>query len=127
MDSGAPWAGTVGTLGLGIILALILGVHAAAAAELFPTRTRQTGLSLAYSITAAIFAGTVPYVLTWLIAQTGNGMMPAFYLILVGIIGLAAVLSMKETKGIDLLSGADVIPLATPGAGPEQQSRVSQL
>jgi MHS family proline/betaine transporter-like MFS transporter len=75
---------------------------------LFPTRTRQTGLSVAYSITAAIFAGTVPYVLTWLIAQTGNQMMPAFYLILVGLIGLAAVLSMKESKGRDLMSDEDI-------------------
>lgn len=110
MQSGTPWAGAVGTIGLGIILALILGVHAAAAAELFPTRTRQTGLSIAYSITAAIFAGTVPYVLTWLIAQTGNQMMPAFYLILVGLIGLAAVLTMKETKGSNLFSEEDAKP-----------------
>jgi MHS family proline/betaine transporter-like MFS transporter len=97
------WAGAVSTLGLGVILAIILGVHAAAAAELFPTRTRQTGLSVAYSVTAAIFAGTVPYVLTWLIAKTGNNLMPGFYLVLVGLIGLVAVLSMKETKGISLL------------------------
>ncbi|MDQ0865088.1 MFS transporter [Arthrobacter globiformis] len=108
MHSGTSWAGIVSTIGLGIILALILGVHAAAAAELFPTRTRQTGLSVAYSITAAIFAGTVPYVLTWLIAQTGNEMMPAFYLILVGLIGLAAVLSMKESNGKDLLGEEDI-------------------
>nr|WP_306422941.1 MFS transporter [Paenarthrobacter aurescens] len=114
MQAGTAWAGIVSTIGLGVILALILGVHAAAAAELFPTRTRQTGLSIAYSLTAAIFAGTVPYVLTWLIAQTGNDMMPAFYLILVGLIGLAAVLSMKESKGKDLLSGDDVTAL--PGA-----------
>jgi MHS family proline/betaine transporter-like MFS transporter len=108
MHSGTSWAGIVSTIGLGIILALSLGVHAAAAAELFPTRTRQTGLSVAYSITAAIFAGTVPYVLTWLIAQTGNDMMPAFYLILVGLVGLAAVLSMKESKGKDLLGEEDI-------------------
>ncbi|WP_353712023.1 MFS transporter [Arthrobacter sp. K5] len=108
MHSGTSWAGIVSTIGLGIILALILGVHAAAAAELFPTRTRQTGLSVAYSVTAAIFAGTVPYVLTWLIAQTGNEMMPAFYLILVGLVGLAAVLSMKESTGKDLLGEEDI-------------------
>lgn len=107
MQSDAPWAGFISTLGLGIILAIILGVHACAVAELFPTRTRQTGLSIAYSVTAAIFAGTVPYVLTWLIAQTGNTMMPAFYLILVGLIGLVAVMTMKETKGIDLMSTED--------------------
>lgn len=116
MQSGTPWAGAVSTIGLGVILALILGVHAAAAAELFPTRTRQTGLSIAYSITAAIFAGTVPYVLTWLIAQTGNQMMPAFYLILVGLIGLAAVLTMKETKGSNLFGDEDTKPAATLSA-----------
>lgn len=121
MGSGAPWAGLVGTLGLGIILAIILGVHAAAAAELFPTRTRQTGLSIAYSVTAAIFAGTVPYFLTWLIAETGNNLMPAFYLVVVGIIGLVAVLSMKETKGIDLLQGDDLSSKATTaGANSER-------
>ncbi|WP_248760977.1 MFS transporter [Pseudarthrobacter sp. SSS035] len=113
MQSGTPWAGAVSTIGLGVILALILGVHAAAAAELFPTRTRQTGLSIAYSITAAIFAGTVPYVLTWLIAQTGNQMMPAFYLVLVGLIGLAAVLTMKETKGSNLFGDEDNKQAAT--------------
>ncbi|GAA3676976.1 MFS transporter [Arthrobacter ginkgonis] len=118
MQSGAPWAGFVSTLGLGIILAIILGVHACAVAELFPTRTRQTGLSIAYSVTAAIFAGTVPYVLTWVIARTGNTMMPAFYLILVGLIGLAAVMTMKETKGIDLLRTEDV---AGPGAASPEQ------
>lgn len=109
MGSGTAWAGFIGTLGLGVILAIILGVHAAAAAELFPTRTRQTGLSISYSITAAVFAGTVPYFLTWLIDRTGNTLMPAFYLIFVGVIGLVAVLSMKETKGIDLLNGDDLL------------------
>ncbi|MNR67472.1 hypothetical protein D3C85_1914920 [compost metagenome] len=41
-------------------------------------------------------------------------MMPAFYLILVGLIGLAAVLSMKESKGKDLLS-EDAEDLQSPG------------
>lgn len=108
VQSGTAWAGAISTVGLGVILALILGVHAAAAAELFPTRVRQTGLSVAYRVTAAIFAGTVPFVLTWLIAQTGNHMMPAFYLVLVELIGLAAVLSMKESKGRDLMGEEDM-------------------
>jgi MHS family proline/betaine transporter-like MFS transporter len=50
MRSGAPCAGLVRT----VILAIILGVHAATVAELFPTRTRYTGLSVAYSVTASI-------------------------------------------------------------------------
>ncbi|MDJ0358252.1 MFS transporter [Paenarthrobacter sp. PH39-S1] len=103
MQSDVPAAAMLSTIGLGIILAVILGVHAVTVAELFPTRTRQSGLSIAYSVTAAIFAGTVPYVLTWGISVTNNAMLPAFYLILVGLIGLATLLTMKESKGIDLL------------------------
>ncbi|WP_232668767.1 MFS transporter [Pseudonocardia sp. TRM90224] len=103
MRSGAPWAGLVSTVGLGVILAIILGVHAVTVAELFPTRTRQTGLSVAYSVTAAIFAGTVPYLLTLLISRTGNQMMPAFYLIVVGVVGLVTMLTIRETRGINLL------------------------
>lgn len=110
MHSGTAWAGLVSTVGLGLILAIILGVHAVTVAELFPTRTRQTSLSIVYAVTAAIFAGTVPYVLTWLIAHTGNQMMPAFYLMLVGLLGLGTMLTVKETRGIDLL--ADDVALA---------------
>lgn len=103
MQSAVPAAGALSTIGLGIILAIILGIHAVTVSELFPTRTRQSGLSIAYSVTAAIFAGTVPYVLTWGIAATNNTMLPAFYLILVGLVGFATMLTMKESKGIDLL------------------------
>jgi MHS family proline/betaine transporter-like MFS transporter len=45
----------------------------------------------------------VPYLLTLLISQTGNRMMPAFYLIAVGVLGLATVLTIRETRGVDLL------------------------
>jgi len=104
MQSHATGSDAMGTIGLGIILAMILGVHASTVAEMFPTRTRQSALSIVYAVTAAIFAGTVPYLLTWLIARTGNQMMPAFYLILVGVLGLLTLLTMRETRGIDLLA-----------------------
>lgn len=103
MQVDAMWAQTLSTIGLGIILSIVLGVHAVTVAELFPTRTRQSGLSIAYSVTAAIFVGTVPYVLTWVIGKTGNLMAPAFYMALVGLLGIATLATMKETKGIDLL------------------------
>ncbi|MDQ0092991.1 MFS transporter [Paeniglutamicibacter psychrophenolicus] len=129
MQVDEPWAGMASTIGLGIILAIVLGVHAVTVAELFPTRTRQTGLSIAYSVTAAIFVGTVPLVLTWVISATGNIMAPAFYMILVGLLGLVTLLTMKETKGIDLLEQdrADALErgfmkLGTSDAAPEETS-----
>lgn len=104
MGMNTTWAGTVSTVGLGVILAVILGVHAVTCAELFPTRTRQSGMSISYQAGTALFAGTAPYVITWLIAETGNLFIPAYYLIGMGIIGLIVILRIPETVGIDLLA-----------------------
>lgn len=92
----------VSQLALGAILALILGTHAVAMAELFPTRVRQGGLSVGYNLTAALFAGTVPYLMTYLIGVSGSVLMPAFYLTVIGVVGLIAAISLRETVGTSL-------------------------
>ncbi|MQA80547.1 MAG: MFS transporter [Streptosporangiales bacterium] len=88
---------------LGVLLALILSTHAVAMSEIFPTRVRQSGLSIGYNVTAAVFAGTVPYLLTYLISATGNSFMPAFYLVLAGAVGIVTTLTLPETRGRDLI------------------------
>ncbi|MCT1552175.1 MFS transporter [Brevibacterium casei] len=103
----SDWAAFASTFGLAFILAIILGTHAATVVELFPTRTRQTGLSIAYAITAALFAGTAPYALTWLIDRTGSTLSPGFFLAVVGVIGIVTVASIPETRGVDLLKDSD--------------------
>lgn len=107
MKVDTEWASFVSTFGLAFILAIILGTHAVTVVELFPTRTRQTGLSIAYAVTAALFAGTAPYALTWLIDTTGNILSPGFFLAVVGVVGIATVASIPETRGIDLLKDED--------------------
>lgn len=124
MHNDAPWAPAVSTIGLGVVLSIVLGVHAVTVAELFPTRTRQSGLSIAYSVTAALFVGTVPYLLTWIISRTGNTMAPAFYLIAIGLLGVATLLTMRETKGIDLLA-MDRADAAAPARAPRDPARKS--
>ncbi|WP_433868940.1 MFS transporter [Saccharopolyspora sp. CA-218241] len=102
-------AGTVvAALGLAVILSAILGTHAVWAAETFPTRTRQGGLSIAYNITAALFAGTVPFFMTVLISATGSLLVPGPYLMVAAVIGLVAALSMRETAGRGLLQDQDL-------------------
>ncbi|GAA1574407.1 MFS transporter [Leucobacter aridicollis] len=108
MQSGASWASFVSTLGLALILAIILGTHAVTVVELFPTRTRQTGLSIAYAVTAALFAGTAPYVLTWLLDSTGNMLVPGYFLAAVGVVGIITVISIPETRGVALLKEQDL-------------------
>lgn len=108
MQHGSGWAAFVSTLGLALILAIILGTHAVTVVELFPTRTRQTGLSIAYAVTAALFAGTSPYILTWLLERTGNMLVPGYFLGVVGIIGIITVVSIPETRGISLIKEQDL-------------------
>lgn len=107
MGTGGSLAAFGSTFGLSFILAIILGTHAATVVELFPTRTRQTGLSIAYAVTAALFAGTAPYALTWLIDRTGSVLSPGYFLTAVGVVGILTVISIPETRGIDLLKDSD--------------------
>ncbi|MER5442034.1 MFS transporter [Streptomyces sp. NPDC002790] len=95
-------------LALGAILAAILGTYAVWSAEVFPTRTRQSGLSISYNVTAALFAGTVPYLMTLLISATGSTLVPGPYLMVFAVGGLVAALSLKETAGSALLHPEDV-------------------
>lgn len=102
-------AGTwIAGLLLGAILAAILGTYAVWSAEIFPTRTRQSGLSIAYNVTAALFAYTVPYLMTVLISATGSTLLPGPYLMVFAVGGLIAALSLKETAGSALLRPEDV-------------------
>ncbi|MFF4866467.1 MFS transporter [Streptomyces sp. NPDC001231] len=102
-------AGTwIAGLLLGVILAAILGTYAVWSAETFPTRTRQSGLSIAYNVTAALFAGTVPYLMTVLISVTGSTLVPGPYLMVFAVAGLVAALSLRETAGSALLRPEDM-------------------
>ncbi|OXM55752.1 MFS transporter [Amycolatopsis alba] len=89
----------IGGLTLGVVLAAILGTYAVWSAEIFPTRTRQGGLSIAYNLTAALFAGTVPYLMTVLISTTGSTLVPGPYLMVAAAAGLVAAFTMRETAG----------------------------
>jgi len=100
-------ATVVAVLFLAVVLAAILGSYAVWSAEIFPTRTRQGGLSIAYSVTAALFAGTVPFGMTVLINATGSTLVPGPYLMVAAVIGLVAALSLRETAGGELLLAED--------------------
>ncbi|MDI3424349.1 glycine betaine/L-proline transporter ProP [Streptomyces luteolus] len=87
----------VGLLILGLTLVCYLGAMSASLPALFPTEVRYGSLSIGFNISASLFGGTTPLVVAALISKTGNDLMPAYYTMLAGFVGLIAVLTMKET------------------------------
>ncbi|KLU26766.1 membrane protein [Caballeronia mineralivorans PML1(12)] len=60
--------------------------------DLFPVRTRTTGMAVGYNLGTTIFGGFTPLAVASLIAVTGNNLAPGFYLMLAAIISLFTLL-----------------------------------
>jgi MHS family proline/betaine transporter-like MFS transporter len=89
----------VGAL-FGLGLGAISGPATAYMAELVPTRVRYTGLALPFALSVAIFGGTAPFVLTWLISLTGSTVFaPGLYMTMLALISTVAVLLSSESAG----------------------------
>lgn len=71
-------------------------------AELFPTRTRVSGIALSREL-SAVFAGGLAPVISSLLVIAGGGsyVLVALYMILLAVITIVAILVAKETKGRD--------------------------
>lgn len=74
----------------GVLIAGYHGSIPALMSELFPTRTRTTGLSISYAFGVMFFGGFAPYILTWLIEVTGSKLAPSFYLMFAAGISIIA-------------------------------------
>jgi MHS family proline/betaine transporter-like MFS transporter len=95
-------SGTFGLIACGLVLfGLIAGAYAAvinaALVELFPTRVRVSGHGITYNLSVALFGGSAPYLLTWLGGATGSTMVGAYYVMILAVVSLPAVLALKET------------------------------
>jgi len=93
----------IGQLVFAVLMAGVQGTLPAAMYEMFPTRTRLSGLGMAYNIAMSLFGGTAPLVSTYLISRTGSIIAPAYYLIAVAVISLVAyvLIRTKPAAGTD--------------------------
>jgi MHS family proline/betaine transporter-like MFS transporter len=96
LRTGTFTAAVVAGLVFAVCNSLYSGCMAATMVELFPTRTRYTGVAIGYNIGQAILGGTAPLIATALIELTGNNLLPAFYLI--GCAAVAGVTSLFITE-----------------------------
>lgn len=90
-------------LPLGCAHACLYGPQASLIAERFPTRFRYTGASLGYQLASIIAGGPAPIIATYLLASLPSQsslstawIWVAFYIILMALISLLAVLPLKE-------------------------------
>ncbi|MBO9535586.1 MFS transporter [Herbaspirillum sp.] len=76
---------------VGLLIAACLGPIPAMLSDIFPTRTRGTGLALSYNFSVTIFGGFSPLIVTWMIAATGSNMSPSFYVMGTALVSVIAV------------------------------------
>lgn len=90
-----------------VTFSLILGAYIAPiptmVVELFPTKTRYTGMSLACNLAAAIFGGTAPIVVTKLLTFTDSHLPIAFYIMLAVSIAFVAITVIKKRRQCGLM------------------------
>jgi len=80
-----------------LMIAAFSGPAPAAIAEIFPTSTRSTWMSVGYSLAVAIFGGFAPFIATWLIGQTGSPISPTYYLIGAAFASTLVIWPLRET------------------------------
>lgn len=82
--------------------------------ELFGTKVRYSGLSVAYMLSGLLGSATTPVVTTYLLATTGKGSSVAWFMIGTAILSVLALLLLVETMRSDLTAPAGVVAVA-PG------------
>ncbi len=87
-----------------MVLNCFIGVMASSLPAMFPTHIRFSALASAFNISVLI-AGLTPTLAAWLVETTQNLMMPAYYLMVIAVVGMATGLSMKETAANRPLKG----------------------
>ncbi|AVF37567.1 glycine betaine/L-proline transporter ProP [Rahnella sikkimica] len=105
----------LGLLILAVLLNCFIGVMASTLPAMFPTHIRYSALAIAFNVSVLI-AGLTPTIVAWLVESTNNLYMPAYYLMVISVIGLVTGIFMKETANRPLKG-------ATPAASDRAEAR----
>ncbi|WP_261521640.1 MFS transporter [Burkholderia multivorans] len=98
----------IGFAVLGVLYVPQLATISAMFPAMFPTHVRYAGMAIAYNVSTSLFGGTAPIVNDWLIARTGNALVPAYYMMAACAVGLVALIAVIETRGCSLRG--DTVP-----------------
>ncbi|HTJ91513.1 MAG TPA: MFS transporter [Pararobbsia sp.] len=85
-----------------VFLAAMSGPHPGILAELFPVRSRSSGIAIAYNIAVTLFGGMAPLTITTLTRWTGSSLTPAFYLIFAATLSLVMVFATRAVHPVHI-------------------------
>jgi MHS family proline/betaine transporter-like MFS transporter len=106
----------LGVLLIGLMELCFDSTSPATMPALFPTNVRNGALAISYNVSISAFGGTTPLIAQALVAGTGNLMVPAYMLIVAGIVGLVTLAFTPEVAGKRL-------PGSPPTVETEQEAR----
>jgi MHS family proline/betaine transporter-like MFS transporter len=93
---------TAGFAIMGGLLVLMLSVIGSTFPAMFPTQVRYGAFAIGYNISTSVFGGTSALVIGSLIKVFHTNYIPAFYLVVAGLIALVPILLIPETAGVPI-------------------------
>ncbi|TDD73989.1 MFS transporter [Actinomadura darangshiensis] len=87
---------------VGGLLVLMLAVIGATFPAMFPTKVRYGAFAIGYNISTSVFGGTVAVLVGSLIDATGSNYIPAYYLMIAGLVALYPIIKIPETAGVPI-------------------------
>lgn len=67
-------------------------------ADLFAVTTRASGMAIGYNIAVTVFGGFAPFICTLLITATGTKLAPSYYLMIVALLSLWALINSQRSR-----------------------------
>ncbi|KQU56729.1 MFS transporter [Rhodococcus sp. Leaf278] len=86
-----------------LMLSFATSIGSAVMVEMFPARVRVTGLGFPYSLSIALFGGTVPLIATAL-EDAGHSNYFAWYVVATAAVSLVAAFTLRESRDVDIES-----------------------
>ena len=102
---------------LALLLGIVIGPYSSILPEQFPTKVRYSGLSVTLNFAASLFGGSAPIVCGWLTKISGTILMPAFYILFLGVFSLYGIVFIAKNHlflSIDLNPSMGMAKNETP-------------
>ncbi|TDD87235.1 MFS transporter [Actinomadura rubrisoli] len=107
MQTDHPAGVALGYAIIGGLLVLMLAVVGATFPAMFPTKVRYGAFAIGYNVSTSLFGGTAAVLVGSLIKVTGTNYVPAYYLMLAGLVALVPIIRIPETAGVPIERAGD--------------------